>query len=703
MNDLYYPKKKSKLEEYQEKLKERELYSNYLLDRAIENGSGAPRHDQNGNLDTKIKDVSNEEYEEDNIIQQNKNTPSFQRNNNTNSNNLYNTFSNRNNRAQNQNNVSTYNDINPRLYQSFKNGQSNLNLQNGNNNNYNNNNQDYNNNTSNNNINQRYNNINNDRFINTLDQNQLRQLNQNNFNNNLNDPYLNNNIDNQNGAQNRYLEENSTNYSNMSNNIKNINNNKKNLGNESNEEYQGLGILPRKSDDNKIQRRFREEALKETLEKEIEERRIKKELEKKRQQELDLKEDLKVKKAIEEEKEALRLEKMKKEALEQKLMQQNLKNIEKNKKKKNLIDIDEYYGKEINFKNYKNNNNQNQQNQNVNNQDINNNQDNNTNDSNNSNNNQVNNNVNNSNNTNNTNFNNNENNNVFNRINNIRKIRQETINNINNFNININQNKEKNIDKEIFQLKSEVRNQYLEMSDLFKQLKYNIKEAEQYKKGLDRETKVLNEELFKNRMADVLNKNMINRTYGENMNKNYEDLIANKNINTIDSNTNLEGTSNWIYYNKNGGESEIDNNANINNNGNENDLSLLAKTGKNIIELKGENELIPIDNNIVASDDLVSGFDMNRIDFMNEERKIADEKNKKSIMKLKRQMEREKILFDHEKPVTMEELYKDLNVIENLNHNLSPINKIETLKNNFDVDYGITNKEKKNLKSKFKK
>ena len=241
------------------------------------------------------------------------------------------------------------------------------------------------------------------------------------------------------------------------------------------------------------------------------------------------------------------------------------------------------------------------------------------------------------------------------------------------------------------------------MSDLFKQLKYNIKEAEQYKKGLDRETKVLNEELFKNRMADVLNKNMINRTYGENMNKNYEDLIANKNINTIDSNTNLEGTSNWIYYNKNGGESEIDNNANINNNGNENDLSLLAKTGKNIIELKGENELIPIDNNIVASDDLVSGFDMNRIDFMNEERKIADEKNKKSIMKLKRQMEREKILFDHEKPVTMEDLYKDLNVIENLNHNLSPINKIETLKNNFDVDYGITNKEKKNLKSKFKK
>ena len=132
-------------------------------------------------------------------------------------------------------------------------------------------------------------------------------------------------------------------------------------------------------------------------------------------------------------------------------------------------------------------------------------------------------------------------------------------------------------------------------------------------------------------------------------------------------------------------------------------MSLLAKTGKNIIELKGENELIPIDNNIVASDDLVSGFDMNRIDFMNEERKIADEKNKKSIMKLKRQMEREKILFDHEKPVTMEDLYKDLNVIENLNHNLSPINKIETLKNNFDVDYGITNKEKKNLKSKFKK
>ena len=60
MNNLYYPPKQSKLEEYNEKLKERELYTNNILDRFIENGVGAPKHDENGNLITKRKNYLNE-------------------------------------------------------------------------------------------------------------------------------------------------------------------------------------------------------------------------------------------------------------------------------------------------------------------------------------------------------------------------------------------------------------------------------------------------------------------------------------------------------------------------------------------------------------------------------------------------------------------------------------------------------------------
>ena len=64
MNNLYYPNKPSKLEEYNQKLKERELYTNNILDRFIENGSGAPKHDKYGNLITTRRKYLNDDYED---------------------------------------------------------------------------------------------------------------------------------------------------------------------------------------------------------------------------------------------------------------------------------------------------------------------------------------------------------------------------------------------------------------------------------------------------------------------------------------------------------------------------------------------------------------------------------------------------------------------------------------------------------------
>ena len=145
----------------------------------------------------------------------------------------------------------------------------------------------------------------------------------------------------------------------------------------------------------------------------------------------------------------------------------------------------------------------------------------------------------------------------------------------------------------------------MEMADLFNQLKYGITEAEHYKMGKERESKILKQELFKSRMADVLSKNLLERNYQDNINKNYDELITNKNINTIDSNTNLEGTSNFIYINNNESNNN-NNNSNpekLNSNEKNNGLSSLAQAGKNVIELTGENEMIPIINNNIKNED----------------------------------------------------------------------------------------------------
>ena len=47
----------------------------------------------------------------------------------------------------------------------------------------------------------------------------------------------------------------------------------------------------------------------------------------------------------------------------------------------------------------------------------------------------------------------------------------------------------------------------------------------------------------------------------------------------------------------------------------------------------------------------------------------------------------------------MDDLYKELNIIESINQTFSPINKLQSLKNNFNIDYGETRK-KENKKKK---
>ena len=57
---------------------------------------------------------------------------------------------------------------------------------------------------------------------------------------------------------------------------------------------------------------------------------------------------------------------------------------------------------------------------------------------------------------------------------------------------------------------------------------------------------------------------------------------------------------------------------------------------------------------------------------------------------------------DLHKECKMEDLYKELEDIENINKNLAPMNKIQTIKNNFNVDYDRILTKERRIKEKYK-
>ena len=76
---------------------------------------------------------------------------------------------------------------------------------------------------------------------------------------------------------------------------------------------------------------------------------------------------------------------------------------------------------------------------------------------------------------------------------------------------------------------------------------------------------------------------------------------------------------------------------------------------------------LPINSNIANSYNVMNGLDINKIDLMYEERKIEEDNDKKGIIQFKRKMEIENLLNDNSgKRCTMEDLYKELDIIQNI-------------------------------------
>ena len=584
--ELYYPPRpKSKLEEYNLKLKERELYTNNILDRFTQNGSGSPIKNIQGKPVTKRKAIlENIKYiNEDNPQQNNPNININEEDNNKKISNIF----------QKQ------------------------------------------------------------KMLLPVQAEQFELFPQNNYiNDNDND-----NIQNQEDIK---LE---------GNNQRQNLNRKTTLTFEEN--YKGVGILPYVSDFPKIKQKMKLDSYKDEIANAIKEKKIRKEKEMKRQLELDLKEEEKVKKALEEEQRLLKIEKKKKEEEENRLRLANLQKMENQKKKKKLIDIDEYYGKD--FREYqKNKKNLNSDNSNENNEesDI----------------------INDTKNNNKKRYIQN-NNNIYTgadirnhkmKINIARDIQKSNIDalqQINNFSINVYKNRQM-LDNDIKNLRKELRNDYIEMNTLFKELKDTSAQADFNKNYLLQKSNILKEELLQSNIKHTLTKNLLKQNYDENMNVNVDELeaknnndINNINQNIISKNSNLPGTSDFLYINA----SDIPEN--------ENDMSYLAKTGQNIIELKGEGEQIPFNEE-------------NKEYYKNKyfiDLGLNDRDNFYYIDYLKK-----KNFYDEmHKECKMEDLYKELEGIEKINRKLAPINKIHTLKSNFSVDYDRILTKEKNIKEKF--
>ena len=291
MSYIEATKPKSKLELYQEKLKERDN-SNNFLDRFTENGAGAPLRNNDGTIMTKRRTMLNNDYE-DIYLNRGIVTPNpidFTTNQQTNFLNQTNTNTYLNNYNINNSNINnTY--TNNNLYQTLPNRRININNM-------------YNQNDNNNNGNINNDNQNNDNEINNnfqmtnfhrRPQSQINfsdtlNSNRNNFNNNENGPF--------------------------------------------GKDYQGTGILPRDRTSDE-ERRNRNKQLRETWLKEIEEKNTRNEIRKKEERELELREEERLARERNEIKERENFEISKRKEEEQKVRDENRMLIENKKNNMN--------------------------------------------------------------------------------------------------------------------------------------------------------------------------------------------------------------------------------------------------------------------------------------------------------------------------------------------------------------------------------
>ena len=152
----------------------------------------------------------------------------------------------------------------------------------------------------------------------------------------------------------------------------------------------------------------------------------------------------------------------------------------------------------------------------------------------------------------------------------------------------ISRNLDDTINDQIAKLRNDVSLQYVEMSNLFNKLKMDVAEANQLKGEAERELKYIRDELLKTKMNNILYENKLNQVLERNAPYNNLHIPFNEvdpfngAHNRIQSGKNLQSTSSMVFAN------DMVNEGNINR---VRELSSLAQVGQSLV---GESEFIPI-------------------------------------------------------------------------------------------------------------
>ena len=652
---MYRPKSRTEL--YKEKLKERDLYTNNVLDQFTENGGGAPLRNKDGTIMTKRRTMLNNDYEDIYLNQRNRTPISYNYNQQINSlqemnSNMSSTI---NNNMYGINEINNNdNNYNNNFYQTLPVGIIDNNVYNMKNININqteNENNIINNNTNENNNNEYQNQIQRQTF-------ERRPRSQMNYNNNINTP--------------------NNQYNNTNNNYR-----PRNEGRDY-DHYEGTGVILKdenmEENNRRKYRNLREEWLKE-----IEEKKEREALRKKREREEEFKLEEKYRKEQEEEKERERLEKYRLNENLRNINNTNLMMMKNNKKKKNELIMEDSnninnINNNININNYNNqegmlmngNNLEPIQNNIQENKII------------------------------------NENETASQNFGIIRDQNNIDINN-NNFNqmndmdlySNNPQDLDDNINMQIAKLRDDVNSQYIEMSNLFGKLKMDVIEATQLKNEAEKELQYIRKELAKNKMASLaydaeLNQVLEKHAPYNNLHINIKDVDPLYSLRNVRKD--IQTTSNMIY------NTDMINEQNVNR---VKQLSALAQAGQNLVGLKAESEFIPINgptennnnneynneiNNNMMGNDPKNNIAISKTEYKNLDNEsypiYQQDNNKESELN-----NEPKILDDYMNKGEYSEMYKQLVDIANINHEMGAENKLKTLNKNYDVDFNNFNQK----------
>lgn len=240
-----------------------------------------------------------------------------------------------------------------------------------------------------------------------------------------------------------------------------------------------------------------------------------------------------------------------------------------------------------------------------------------------------------------------------------------------------------NIQDQIAKLRVDVNSQYIEMSEMFNKLKMDVCEANQLKTEAERELQYIKDELLKQKMQNILYETKLNNVLEKNAP--YNNLhIPLKEVDPMYNSYNqkpynLRSTSDMVYANDIVDERAANRTK---------QLSALAQVGQSLV---GESEFVPIpDNTNKNKKDMNEQYNRGKpIDHGNSNVKSFNQS-------LEGGDESIKVLDSFMKKGEYHDMYNKLSDIADINHQIDPMNKCNTLTQNLEIDYKMFGNNQRN-------